>query len=111
MTSKPLLAWAATALIAASALTASPPAQAAEALVRIVNFAFIPPNLAVKPGTTVTFRNEDDEPHRVVAGDGSFRSPALDTNETFAYAFNQPGEFSYFCSLHPHMQGKVSVTR
>ncbi len=103
--------WAAGAIIVLSVLAALRPAGAEEALVRISNFAFVPPDLTVKVGTTVTFRNEDDEPHLVVAGDGSFRSRALDTKDSFAYDFSQPGEFSYFCSLHPHMQGKIRVSR
>jgi plastocyanin len=111
MSCKHLRLWTASAIIAVLAFAASPPASAEEALVKIVNFAFVPPNLAVKAGTTVTFRNDDDEPHLVVAGDGSFKSKALDTKDTFAYTFSQPGEFSYFCSLHPHMQGKISVSR
>jgi plastocyanin len=87
------------------------PAYAADpALVKIENFAFTPQELTVKVGTTVTFENDDDIPHQVVATGGAFRSKALDTGDAYAFTFMEPGEIAYFCSLHPHMQGTITVT-
>jgi plastocyanin len=77
--------------------------------VRIDNFTFTPQNITVKAGSTVTFENDDDIPHLVAANDGSFRSAALDTKDKFAFSFTKVGDFPYFCALHPHMQGKVTV--
>jgi plastocyanin len=86
-------------------------ALAAEtAVVKIDNFAFTPDNLTVKAGTAVTFQNGDDIPHTVVATDHSFRSKALDTNDSFTFTFTKAGDFTYFCGLHPHMQGKITVS-
>jgi plastocyanin len=79
------------------------------AQVSIDNFAFTPATLTVKAGTNVTFVNHDDIPHSVVGGDGTFRSKALDTDDRFAFTFTTPGEFGYFCGLHPHMIGKIVV--
>ena len=77
--------------------------------VAIDNFVFTPAELTVKPGTTVTFENHDDIPHLVVAVDGKYRSKALDTNDKFSVTFDKPGEYAYFCGLHPHMKGKIIV--
>jgi plastocyanin len=63
----------------------------------------------VKPGTTVTWTNDDDIPHTVVATNGAFRSKVLDTGEHFSFTFAKAGEFHYFCSIHPHMTGIVIV--
>ncbi len=84
-------------------------ARADEANVAIDNFAFTPAVLTVKPGATVTFENHDDIPHLVIAVDGSYRSKALDTNDKFSFTFAKPGEYAYFCGLHPHMKGKIVV--
>jgi 3',5'-cyclic-AMP phosphodiesterase len=84
-------------------------AAAAPATVRIDNFTFGPALLAIAPGSTVTWVNEDDIPHSVVAEDGAFKSKVLDSEERFSFTFNAAGEFRYFCSLHPHMTGKVIV--
>ncbi|HWW48619.1 MAG TPA: cupredoxin family copper-binding protein [Xanthobacteraceae bacterium] len=79
--------------------------------VKIENFVFTPATLTVKAGTTVTFENDDDIPHLVVATDNSFRSKALDTGDTYAFTFTKPGDFPYYCGIHPHMQGKITVTQ
>ena len=66
-------------------------------------------SLTVAAGTTVTWTNRDDIPHTVVAVDKSFKSKALDTDDRFSYRFDNTGTFPYFCSIHPHMTGKVVV--
>lgn len=85
------------------------PAAAPAAEVRVDNFTFAPPTLTVATGTTVTWVNADDIPHTVMANDRSFRSKPLDTDDRFSFTFNTPGEYAYFCSLHPHMVGTVIV--
>ena len=60
-------------------------------------------------GTTVTWTNRDDIPHTVVSTDGVFKSKALDTDEKFSFVFNKPGNYSYFCSIHPKMTGQIIV--
>ena len=90
---------------------AQAPLRAADAArVKIDNFTFAPKVVTVKAGTAVTFQNDDDIPHVVVANDGSFRSKALDTGDSYVFTFTKPGDFPYFCALHPHMQGTITVT-
>lgn len=77
--------------------------------VKIDNFTFGPAELTVKAGTTITWTNRDDIPHTVVSSDKAFKSKVLDTDEKFSSTFRTPGTFSYFCSIHPKMTGKVVV--
>jgi len=84
-------------------------AQTTATEVNIDNFAFAPQRLTVKAGTTVTWTNEDDIPHTVTSSKKVFRSKALDTNDKFSFTFTTPGEYEYFCSLHPHMTGAIVV--
>jgi plastocyanin len=84
-------------------------ARAAEE-VKIDNFTFAPVTLTVTPGTTVKWVNRDDIPHTVVSEDKStFKSKALDTDDSFSYTFAKPGTYTYFCSIHPKMTAKVVV--
>jgi plastocyanin len=101
-----MAAWLGCALAVATA----PGAVAADMHVTIDNFAFSPAVLTVPVGTKVIFDNKDDIPHTVVASDKAFRSPALDTDETFGVTLAKAGVIGYFCSLHPHMTGKIVVT-
>jgi plastocyanin len=77
--------------------------------VKIDNFSFGPQALTVQTGTTVNWTNRDDIPHTVVSPDKVFKSKVLDTDEKFSFTFDKPGEYSYFCSIHPKMTGKVVV--
>jgi plastocyanin len=90
-----------------AASTQEKPASTAE--VKIDNFSFGPAAITVPVGTTVTWINRDDIPHTVVSTEKVFKSKVLDTDEKFSYTFTKPGEYPYFCSIHPKMTGKVVV--
>src|SRR5215472_3842011 len=90
-------------------LALTPTRAAEDTMVKIDNFTFAPQKLTVKAGTTITWVNEDDIPHTVVATTLAFRSKALDTDDKFTFTFSTPGTFEYFCSLHPHMTGTIVV--
>jgi plastocyanin len=92
--------------VASMSKAASVPAPAA---VRIDNFTFKDPIVTVKEGATVTWTNGDDIPHTVVSKDGLFKSKVLDTGDRFSFTFAKPGQFGYYCSLHPHMTGTIVV--
>jgi len=82
---------------------------ASTATVNIENFKFLPPALTVAAGTTVTWKNEDDSPHRIGGKGGTFTSSALDTDGTFSRTLTTPGEYSCICTIHPYMVGKIIV--
>jgi len=77
--------------------------------VKIDNFTFTPETVTIPAGTQVTWTNRDDIPHNVVSEDKSIKSKVLDTDEKFSFTFTKPGTYSYFCSIHPKMRGKVVV--
>jgi len=108
---------ASAALVALALVTASGHYRAwgaggtalAGAEVKIDNFSFTPQAINVKAGTTITWTNHDDIPHTVVNDDLVFKSKTLDTDDKFSTTLAKPGTYSYFCSIHPKMTGKVIV--
>lgn len=92
-------------------LVASAQEKKATTEVTIDNFSFGPTALTIQVGTKVTWTNRDDIPHTVVSTDDlkTFKSKALDTDEKFSFAFSKAGSYSYFCSIHPKMTGKIIV--
>lgn len=94
-----------------STFAAAPENKAATSTeVKIDNFSFSPAVITVPAGTTIRWTNRDDIPHTVVSDDHTtFKSKVLDTDEQFTYTFTKPGTYSYFCSVHPKMTGKVVV--
>jgi plastocyanin len=107
MSGMPLMPGAPTS--ASATATASAPVTANA--VSIGNFAFVPATLTVAVGSTVTWTNQDEEPHTVVANDGSFRSPGMGSQATYSHTFATAGKFDYVCSIHPFMHATVVVTQ
>jgi plastocyanin len=101
------------ALFATAGRKAQPLPQqgsSAPAEVKIDNFTYSPVTVTVATGTTVKWTNRDDIPHTVVSEDKTtFKSKALDTDDSFSYTFTKPGTYTYFCSIHPKMTAKVVV--
>ena len=95
--------------VAASAGAGEDKTGAGPAEVKIDNFSFGPQTLTVPVGTTVTWTNRDDIPHTIVSTDGVFKSKVRDTDESFSYTFTKAGTYTYFCSVHPKMTGKIVV--
>src|SRR5215213_3935080 len=70
---------------------------------------FDPPDVAVEPGSTITWTNKGDEPHTVTADDGSFDSGVLNPGDSYTVAFDGQGTVTYHCTIHPEMRGSVTV--
>jgi plastocyanin len=86
------------------------PAAAADSKQVVVdNFSFTPATTTVPVGATVAWTNHDDIPHNVVSPEQKFKSPVLDTDETFSHTFAASGTYKYYCSIHPRMTGQVVV--
>ena len=103
-----LMVTAAALTIAHAAVTRAPAATGAAA-VGIKNFKFSPPALTVPVGTTVTWTNQDEDPHTITSAAGAFSSTGLSHDETFTQTFRERGTYQYFCALHPQMRATVIV--
>jgi plastocyanin len=82
--------------------------------VTIKLFQYQPGRIQVKPGTTITWLNEDEISHTVTAvaeeGKGGGFDASLDgKGKSFSFTFSQPGVYSYYCDRHEHMRGEIEV--
>jgi plastocyanin len=88
----------------------SAPTKATKTEVVIDNFSFSPKTFTVPAGAAVTWTNHDNVPHVVTSADNQFqKSPVLKAGQSFANTFARAGSYSYFCSIHPRMTGKITV--
>ena len=88
----------------------SPPAGlAAAGRVPIQQYAFLPSELSVRAGSTVTWSNEDEAVHTVTAVDKSWDSGRIPIGGTFSQAFGAPGSYEFACSVHAAMKGTIIV--
>jgi amicyanin len=79
------------------------------ATVSMEHNTFIPSEITVVPGTTVTWVNKEAMPHIVVDMNKEFRSKTLAKDNSFSFTFATAGDYDYLCSIHPNMKGKVIV--
>ena len=88
----------------------SAPVDATKTEVTIDNFSFSPNTLTLSVGATVTWVNHDNVPHVVSSAGNQFKkSTVLKTGQSFSHTFVTTGTYSYFCSIHPRMTGKIIV--
>lgn len=69
---------------------------------------FSPSTVTIRRGQTVTWKFDDGStPHNVVAA--HFRSSPTRNSGTYTVRFTRAGTYSYVCTIHPGMRGKVVV--
>lgn len=99
-------------LLSALLFTGATSQKALTANVAIKNFQFQPQTITVKPGTIVTWTN-DQGTHTVTSDTGAFSSPTLSAGKTFSHKFTRKGTYGYHCSFHGSaghdMAGKIIV--
>ena len=84
--------------------------------VSMENVQFDPKDVTVKPGETITFKNNESIPHDVhkTSGPGddfsSGGSGEMQQGDTFELKLDQPGTYEYVCNVHaPGMAGTITV--
>src|SRR4051794_29941112 len=82
----------------------SAPAGGGGTKVDMKNIAFDPKEITVKVGQKVTWTNEDDVDHNVVATKGAkFESDNFGKGGTYSFTPEKAGTIEYTCTLHPGM--------
>jgi plastocyanin len=101
--------------------------ESQEASVDVVDNAFKAPAIKVRVGTTVTWHFKGNVSHTVTSVPGTgpiqptttsgtpapafhFDSGGRTKGMTFAFTFDKPGTYNYFCNIHHVMEGTVVVT-
>ncbi|MBT3762303.1 MAG: hypothetical protein HOF89_06970, partial [Candidatus Nitrosopelagicus sp.] len=76
---------------------------------------YSPSTATISAGGTVTFDNTDTAPHTATSGsaangpDGIWDSSLIMVNASYSVTLSDSGNYSYFCMVHPWMEGTVIV--
>jgi plastocyanin len=73
------------------------------------NTAFTPNSITVPVNTTITWTNKDAMVHNVTSDSGWFVSGSISPGGTYSHQFTGTGTFTYRCTIHAGMTGKVIV--
>ncbi len=96
-----------TTTIAAGATTTD--SGAADVTIVISGFSF-GPQRTVSVGDVIEVRNDDTFPHTWTSADGLWDSGTLSGDAVFRHTFDEPGEYEFFCTIHPgDMRGSIIV--
>lgn len=80
--------------------------------VKMSQIMFSPKTVNAKVGQTVTWTNEDSTAHNVTAqGGASFKSADFGQGKSYSYKLVTPGTIKYVCTIHPGMEGTLTVTK
>ena len=77
--------------------------------IKMKDIQFDPQQVTVRVGQTVRWVNEDDVQHDADATDGQFESELYGKGGTQEYTAEEAGTIDYVCSVHPNMQGTLTV--
>ena len=85
----------------------------------------MPRQITVSVNDTITWTNNDTEAHTVTSGNGAgieslmnnkrgtpngvFDSGSFKPGQSWTHTFTKPGTYTYFCTIHPWMDGVVTV--
>lgn len=94
---------------AAASAAIALPAVAATHAVNIDGMKFVPADLTVQVGDSVTFTNLGGAPHTATANGGGFDTGRLTKGQSATVTFSAPGDFTYFCAIHPSMKAVIRV--
>jgi len=86
---------------------------------------YLPRQITVQTNDTITWTNNDTEAHTVTSGvsagieslmnnkrgtpNGIFDSGSFKPGQSWTHIFTNPGTYTYFCTIHPWMEGIVRV--
>ena len=79
------------------------------------NECYIPYHVTAPAGTEIVWSNDDTAAHTVTSGnpqdgpDGIFDSSILAGGATFSVTLDEPGEYPYYCIVHPWMLGNITI--
>ena len=89
--------------------TAAARQQSSTRRVTINGFAFMPAQLDLNFGETVTWVNDDGAPHSIAMNNRA-TSDTVMPGSSYSANFDRPGDYDYLCSIHPYMTGKITVS-
>ncbi len=101
---------ASTAAATAPATTSADAAAGGDVEVKMEAIAYNPQTITVRPGTRITWVNEDDVMHDVVSTDGErIESELFPKGDSFSFTPTRAGSIHYVCTIHPGMEGSITV--
>lgn len=80
--------------------------------IKMQSIQFSPKSVTAKVGQTVKWTNDDSVAHNVTAKSGeTFKSSTFGPGGTYSYKLDKAGTITYVCTIHPGMEGTITVVK
>jgi len=100
---------AAMVVLGSGLLASAGTALAAEHVIEIRRFKFVPATVNVRIGDTVKWINRDIAPHTATATDKSWDTKQVQRQKSSSVTVTKGMGGAYFCRYHPHMKGMLVI--
>ena len=78
-------------------------------VIGIRNYNYNPRVISIPLGATVTWLNDDKVDHTATEKNGAWDSTIIHSEQSEILTFNTPGIYNYYCTIHPYMNGTLTV--
>jgi plastocyanin len=92
----------------AAAIACMPDEVEGDVSVAVVDFGYEPSAAMASVGQTVVWTNQGQAPHTVTFDDGP-DCGRLNSGSSTGAVFNEAGEYSYICTIHPSMRATITI--
>jgi plastocyanin len=75
----------------------------------MTHYTFLPNDIKVKKGETLTWYNDDEITHQIALPELMSDSKVMNRGATFSHKFDVVGTWDVRCTIHPGMRAKVTV--
>ncbi len=75
----------------------------------MVDDSYIPYDVVIEHGQTVTWRNAGQKVHDVASTTGAWSAEPITPGTLWRRTFGQPGTYPFYCQYHPEMRGEIVV--
>jgi plastocyanin len=97
------------ALAAVATLVVAGPAGAATKTIHIYGSTFSPKTATITEGDTITWINNDNANHQILADHGQFASAILKPKQSFSFTFRAAATYPYRDELNAKLKGTITV--
>jgi plastocyanin len=80
-----------------------------EAFIDIRDYKYRPGVISIPRGAQVTWLNDDKVDHTATDKAGAWDSTIIHSEESETVAFDTPGTYQYYCTIHPYMVATITV--
>jgi plastocyanin len=96
-------------MVTTTTAAAASPARSGHVTIAIRNYMYMPMHVVVRPGTKVTFHNDDMTAHTATSIKTGFDTGTIEPGKSATVTLKKVGTYQYHCLFHAFMMASITV--